>query len=154
MIGGDFFGPIALLEKAPGFFWYGIHSAEMLYASLGTGCRQVTARRSGPYDLIVGEWADGRIGTIRGNRTGNSSFGGVVHREKSSHVFNVSDTTKPYYASLLEEVMRFLAGETPITPEESLEVIRFLEAANESVETAWSRRSRSSRPHPFRARIS
>ena len=43
---------------------------------------------------------------------------------------------KPYFASLLEEVMKmFQEGSVPIDLEESYEVIRFIEAANESRET-------------------
>ncbi len=134
--GGDFYGPMALQEQSPGYFWYGIHCVEMLYATLGTGCREVTASREGAHDFLVGKWADGRIGTIRGNRTGNNGFGGVVHREKKSSVFDVSTTTTPYYASLLGEIVRFFTSDEVLIPmEESLETIAFIEAANRSCDT-------------------
>ncbi len=133
--GGDFHGPMAFVDKAPGYFWYGIHTVEMLYATMGVGCREVTAFREGPYDVIVGKWADGRIGTVRGNRTGNNSFGGTIHREKRSRSFDVSTAAKPYYASLLDQILPFFhGGLAGVAFEESLEVIRFLEAANESAE--------------------
>lgn len=131
--GGDFFGPMALIEVLPGFFWYGIHTVEMLYATLGAGCREVAVTRDGANDLIVAQWADGRIATARGHRTGNNQFGGTIHREKGSQAVNVSTSPKPYYASLLEKVLAFLNGSDVLDFEQSVEVIRFLEAANESV---------------------
>jgi len=133
--GGDFYGPLTILDQLPGYFWYGIHTAELLYAVFGKGCREVLARRIGGQDIILGTWGDGRFGTIRGNRTGNNGFGGTIHREKKSRAFDVSTSSKPYYASLLEEIRRFIDGEEVIDPEESVEIIRFLEAANESVAT-------------------
>lgn len=131
--GGDFFGPMKLIDVLPGFFWYGIHTIEMLYATLGTGCCEVAVTRSGPNDLILAQWADGRIATARGHRTGNGQFGGTIHREKGSQAVNDSTSPKPYYAGLLENVVAFLNGADVLDLSESVEVIRFLEAANESV---------------------
>jgi len=134
--GGDFYGPMAFQDKLPGYFWYGIHFVEMLYATLGAGCVEVTAKREGAQDIALGRWADGRFGTVRGNRSGAHTFGGTIHRETKSTWFDVSASPKPYYASLLEKILPFFqTGKTPIPFEESVEVIRFLEAANESAET-------------------
>lgn len=136
VVGGDFYGPMAFQEKAPGFYWYGIHSVEMLFAVMGADWKTVEVIRNGDYDLIIGVRSDGAIGTVRGNRTGNNSFGGTIHREKRSQVFDVSTASKPFYASLLEQVIPFLKGEqAPVSLCESVKVIRFLEAANEAVET-------------------
>lgn len=135
IVGGDFFGPMAFQEKNPGYFWYGIHCVEMLYETMGPGCQEVTTFRRGDYDLIVGQWPDGRIGTIRGNRAGNNGFGGVIHREKKSYLFDVTKTPVPYYASLLQQIMRFFLSGEEITPlAESVEAIAFIEAANRSAE--------------------
>lgn len=136
IIGADFYGPMAIEPTQPGLFWYGIHTVEMLFAALGKGCVQVTATTNDDHDLIVGVWEDGRIGTIRGNRSGNSQFGGVVHRKQGTQFVDVYSHKKPYFASLLEEVMKmFQEGSVSIDLEESYEVIRFIEAANESRET-------------------
>jgi len=43
-----------------------------LYAVMGTGCRQVTRFRTEDLDMVVGTWADGRIGTFRDLRGGKS----------------------------------------------------------------------------------
>ena len=58
---------------------------------------------------------------------------GLVHFEKNTAVVNVQAQTKPFYASLSEAFLAFFqGGATPIDPEETIEIIRFIEAANES----------------------
>lgn len=134
--GGDFYGPMQLVEKCPGYFWYGIHSVEMLYAAMGTGCSKVLAVREQMHDVIVGRWSDGRLGTVRGNRVGNKAFGGVIHHATNSRSFEVSAGSKPYYASLLEKVIPFFrGGDEVVSPAETVEIIAFLDAANRSATT-------------------
>jgi len=136
IIGADCYGPMALEPSQPGLFWYGIHSVEMLYAILGKGCRSLTSAMNADYDLIVGEWADGRIGTIRGNRIGNGSFGALIHGSKGNRLADISAYPKPFYASLLEQIIQFFrTGECGMSFTETVEIIRFIEAANESRRT-------------------
>lgn len=132
IIGVDCYGPLEL-EPTHGLFWYGIHTAEMLFSVLGQGCIQVTSIKNDDHDLIVGEWKDGRIGTIRGNRKENKTFGALIHREKATQFVDINAQAKPFYASLLEQIMiMFQSGKSPIDLQETLEVIRFVEAASES----------------------
>lgn len=136
IIGMDCYGPMTLQATQPGLFWYGIHTVEMLFSVLGTSCRQVKATTSEQHDLVVGLWADGRIGTIRGNRSGNHQFGAMLHREQGSQFVDIQAYSKPYYASLLEQIMIMFAGGAPaVQPEETKQIIRFIEAANESRQT-------------------
>lgn len=136
IIGIDVYGPMALESTQPGLFWYGIHTVEMLFAVLGKECLRVSAVTNKDHDVIVGEWADGKIGTVRGNRRGNGKFGGVLHREKGSRFIDVQANPKPYYASLLERIMPFFQSRQPdIDIEETLAVVRFIEAANKSRQT-------------------
>lgn len=134
--GVDCYGPMALQPTQPGLFWYGIHTVEMLFAVMGTGCVEVTATTTEDHDLVVGRWADGRVGTVRGNRKNNGQFGAVLHGEKGSVFVDVYAHAKPYYASMLERILEtFKTGKPAIDPEETIEIIRFIEAANESRET-------------------
>lgn len=136
IIGVDTYGPMELQSTQPGFYWYGIHAADMLYRSMGKGCKEVTVTTNADHDLAVGVWEDGRVGTLRGNRKGNRRFGALIHREQGTEHVDVYADGKPYYASMLEEVIRmFQTGAAPIDLTETLEVIAFLEAANESRET-------------------
>lgn len=134
--GMDCYGPTAHQETQPGLFWYGVHTVDMLYEGMGRGCVQVTATGSEHHDLVVGRWRDGRVGTIRGNRAGNSRFGALVHRADGTAAVDVHAHAKPYYASLLERIMTmFQGGGAAIRLEETLEIVRFIEAANESLAT-------------------
>lgn len=136
VIGADCYGPMDLQQTQPGLFWYGVHMADMLYAAMGQGCQQVTAASTEDHDVIVGEWSDGRIGTIRGNRKGNRTFGALIHSQTNSIYANVNADAKPYYAALLEAVMLMFTGGAPGTdPLETVEIVRFMEAANESRQT-------------------
>lgn len=50
----DCYGPLDIQPTQRGLFWYGVHSAEMLFRTLGTGCVKVSAITSGDHDLITG----------------------------------------------------------------------------------------------------
>ncbi|HET6384690.1 MAG TPA: gfo/Idh/MocA family oxidoreductase, partial [Armatimonadota bacterium] len=119
----------------PGLFWYGIHTVEMLYATMGPGCERLTATRTEDHELVVGTWSDGRIGTVRGHRNASGSFGALIHRKKGLQFVDAYNHPRPAYAGLLERVLAmFRTGTSAIHPVETLEVIRFIEAANESRE--------------------
>lgn len=126
------FGPAELLSDYPGLFWYGIHSAEMLFSFMGTGC---TAARCMAYpegDVVVGEWDDGRIGVLRGTRLARGDFGCVLHTDAGTRCA-IAGSVPPYYYMMLQEVVSFFqSGEPPIDIAETFEIIAFLEAADRS----------------------
>jgi hypothetical protein len=134
ILGADCSGPLELQPTQPGLFWYGIHTVEMLYAALGEGCQSVRAIRHDRQEWVVGQWKDGRIGTVRGNRTGGSDFYTVLHRQRGSGGVNALGVH--YNAGHQQLLKCFIAmargGKPPIQPSLTLELIRFLEAANES----------------------
>lgn len=130
--GADFAGPMTLQPTQPGFFWYGIHTVEMVYAALGRGCRDVTVHSAPDHDLAVGRWEDGRIGVARGNRCGNGAFVGVLHRERGQQWIDTSIGT-PAHQRLAAAILEFFrGGPPPVSLPETVEIMRFLEAANES----------------------
>jgi hypothetical protein len=127
------FGPVELLADYRDYFWYGIHSAEILYAMMGKGCKKVQTFNTEKIDVIVGIWEDGRIGTLKGSRVGADNFGCTVTTNKITKSGPASYEI-PYYALLLKKVIPFFqTGQSPIAIEESLEVIAFLEAASQSL---------------------
>jgi len=131
IVGGDFYGPMVRLPEPPGFFWYGIHSVEMLFTALGPDFKEVSVHSEEKHDLIIGRWRDGRLGTIRGNRVGNNTFGGTIHFEKASVSFDSTQSETPFYASLLRAVVRFLQdGKPPVAMSESVRIVEFIETAN------------------------
>lgn len=135
-VGCEAFGPMAILDDFPGLFWYGIHSAEVLFSKMGTGCREVSVNRTDNVDMVTGVWEDGRIGTLYGHRfPGVNTFGATVYTNKSVQQ-GIAQGAPPWYALLLKEILPFFkTGQSPIDPKETLEIIAFLEAANTSRET-------------------
>ncbi len=129
VLGADTFSPATIEKTHPDLFWYGIHGVEMLYAVMGTGCRSVYRSCTPDADLVIGEWADGRIGTFRGTRKGKADFGGTAFCEKA----NVQLGPFTGYVPLLEEVVKFFqSGIPPVAASETLELIAFMEAADRS----------------------
>lgn len=132
------FGRAALLEDYPGLFWYGVHSAEVLFSFMGPGCE--TARCIGypNTDLVVGEWRDGRLGVMRGTRLTHDEFGCVVHTDSATKV-GLAKPQPPYYQLMLEHVVRFFeTGRSPIDIRETLEITAFIEAAERSRDSGGS----------------
>ena len=129
VLGADTYSPAVLEKTHPDFFWYGVHGVETLYTVMGTGCKSVTRVSTPNTDIVVGIWGDGRTGTFRGTRTGKHDYGGTVFTEDGNKVLG------PYggYAPLLVDIIKyFKTGEMPVTPEETIEIFAFMEAADES----------------------
>lgn len=129
IFGADTYSPATLEGTHPDLFWYGIHGVETLYTLMGTGCKQVSRVYTPDTDMVVGVWNDGRIGTFRGTRTGKHIYGGTAFGEKGSA--SVGDYGG--YNPLLVQIIEFFrTGVVPVSPEETLEIYAFMEAAQVS----------------------
>jgi len=132
IIGADFAGPMAWNPPQTGYFWYGVHAVEMIYTALGVGCHSVTVTSNENHDVLVGLWKDGRIGVARGNRAGNNAFAGRLCREKGYQPIDVKTTSTAAHDLAKAILAFFQGGPTPVSLDETVELTRFLEAANES----------------------
>jgi hypothetical protein len=123
------FGPEHLEPHHPDLFWYGIHAIEMLYTLLGPGCEKVTRVKTDSADTVTGTWKDGRVGTMRGLIQGRQDYGAVAFGMKA-----LLATPVPFrsdYRNLVIEIVKFFqTGVPPIPPDETLEIIAFMEAAD------------------------
>jgi len=128
-IAGAFtFGPENFEPHHPDLFWYGIHAVEMLYALLGPGCEKVTRVKTDSGDTVVGTWKDGRIGTMRGLIQGKQDYGAVVFGMKA--VVATPVPMRSDYRNLVMQIVKFFqTGVPPIPPDETLEMMAFMEAA-------------------------
>ena len=129
VLGADMFSPASLESTHPDLFWYGIHGVEPLIAVMGTGCREVVRVHNPDTDIVVGTWQDGRMGTFRGTRTGKHDYGGRVFTQAGNVALG------PYngYEPLLKEIIKYFeTGKVPVSPEETIEIFAFMEAADES----------------------
>jgi predicted dehydrogenase len=129
VLGCDVFSPCSLEEHHPDLYWYGVHGVEMLFTIMGTGCQSVQRAQTKNYELVVGVWKDGRIGTFRGLRAGKSDYGSLVYGSKGI----VRGGGYEGYGHLVDEIVKFFkTGKTPVSPEETIEIFTFMTAADES----------------------
>ena len=129
VVGADAYSPAHLEETHPDLFWYGIHGVEILFTVMGAGCQNVRRIASDSTDVVVGTWADGRVGTFRGMRSGESGYGGTAFGADSIAVLGYPSG----YAPLVEAVAAFFrTGDVPVPPEETIEIFAFMTAADVS----------------------
>ena len=132
VLAAEAFGPAALLPDYPGLFWYGIHGAEILFSTMGPGCASARCIAYPDLDVVIGEWEDGRMGVLRGTRIEDRQFGCVLHTADGTRC-GIAGSQPPYYYLLLRQVMAFFqTGVSPIDVHETLDIIAFLEAAEQS----------------------
>ena len=124
--------PCSIEPSHPDLFWYGIHGIEPLFTILGTGCQTVTRVHTPDIDVVTGIWEGDRIGIFRGmrlNGKGYGDYGGKAFGEKGTKELGGYKGYDP----LLKEIVKFFqTGIPPVTPEETLEIFAFMEAADES----------------------
>lgn len=129
VVGASAFSPCKLEPTHPDLFWYGIHGVETLYTVMGTGCKQVSRIHNEGTDVVTGIWDDDRIGIFRGTRTGKGGFGGTAFGENGTMALGPYQGYKPL---LLEIVKFFETGIVPVSSKETMEILTFMEAADES----------------------
>lgn len=130
VLGAFTYSPAPTQERHTDLFWYGIHGVELLYTVMGPGCEEVThIHHTDKEDLVVGFWGNGRVGTFRGIREGRRDYGGTVFTRAA----NISLGTFGGYKPLVEQIVVFFrTGEAPVSPQETIELYTFMEAAQES----------------------
>ncbi len=132
VIGASAWSPCPTEPHHPDLFWYGVHGVEMLYALMGPGCESVRNWHTAEADVVVGRWRGGRMGVFRGIRKGKAGYGATAFGEKGIR----STAPAPHsYRPLVEEMVKFFrTGVPPVSPEELVEVLGFMQAAEVSKE--------------------
>ncbi|MEO7299385.1 MAG: Gfo/Idh/MocA family oxidoreductase [Verrucomicrobiota bacterium] len=122
-------GPAHKEPHHPDLFWYGIHPTEALFTVMGTGCESVVRTATADTDVVTGIWKDGKVGTLRGLRNASEPYRMTVFGSKAV----LDKKLEGDYTPFLREVMKFFqTGIAPVSPEETLEIFAFMEAADES----------------------
>jgi len=126
----DAFSPCPIEPHHPDLYWYGVHGVETLFTIMGPGCRSVVRVHAEHSDVVVGLWSDGRIGTFRGTREGPHTYGATAFGAKG----NTNNVGRfEGYEPLIAEIAKFFkTGKPPVTAEQTLEIMAFMEAADES----------------------
>lgn len=123
------YGPASMEPSHPDLFWYGIHPSEVLFTVLGTGCESVVRVHTPDTDVVTGIWTGGRTGVLYGLR--NQKTGYQVTKFGTKAI--VTQKSGGDYTPMLREIIKFFqTGVAPVTPETTLELYAFMEAADES----------------------
>ncbi len=128
IVGYSVYGPSPTEPHHPDLMWYGIHGVEMLFTLMGRGCESVSRASTANEDVVVGKWKDGRLGVMRGFRNGLRDYGITLFSDK-----NVlqSEPRPNLHGPLLVEIAKFFrTGIPPVNPEETQEMMAFIEAAD------------------------
>jgi len=115
----------------PPLFFEGIHPVEALFTVLGSGCESVNCVHTADTEVATGLWSGGRTGVVYGLRTHKAPVGTTVFGQNGS----MTDTTYRLegFAPLVRQIITFFqTRESPVRPEATLEIIAFMEAADQS----------------------
>ena len=124
------YGPSPIEEHHPDLFWYGIHPTEALFTVLGRGCESVSRTHTADTDVVTGTWSDGRTGVLHALRTKPTPHRVTIF---GANGFAEQKSAGDSYAPLVREIVRFFqTGVAPVSIEETVEIIAFMEAADES----------------------
>jgi hypothetical protein len=134
VLGADVYGPSPIEKTHPTLFWYGIHSVETLCTILGMGCKNVVRVFNDDTDISVGTWPDNRLGVNRAMRVGQRGSGGTAFGDKGISKLEAAPGeneggVNPAYKKMIDF---FSTGIVPVSEEQTLEVLAFMEAADES----------------------
>lgn len=126
------YSPCDTEEHHPELFWYGIHGVESLFTVMGTGCETVQrgTQTNGMVE-VTGIWSNGRKGIYREEKSKVTSqnYRGTARGDKGEAQVGAFDG----YLPLAVEIMKFFqTGIAPVSPDETIEIVAFMEAAQES----------------------
>lgn len=129
VLSAETFCPVNVEPHHPELFWYGIHGVESLFTVMGEGCETVRRGTNAEGRIeVTGTWKGGRTGVFR-QASDNKGYGGVARGEKDEAPVGAYDG----YAPMLVEVITFFqTGVSPVPERETIEILAFMEAAEES----------------------
>jgi predicted dehydrogenase len=129
IVGCESWSPCHLEQHHPDLYWYGIHGVEELYTVMGVGCQSVQTTIADSAEVVTGVWKNGRVGTFRGLKTGKLDYGVVIFGEKKV----VTSLGFEGYQPLDSAIATFFVTHKEAVPhDETLEIMAFMEAADES----------------------
>lgn len=145
VLGCDVYGGCPTEPHHAELYWHALHSIETLFTIMGPGCESVRCISTPLAESITGVWADGRVGTYRGIKTGALKYSATVFGDKGvstagiyghgvpvKGIVPVNDKYMGYEGIAREMGKFFKGGAVPVSAGETLEIFAFMEAAHES----------------------
>lgn len=145
VLGCEIYGGCPTVPHHSELYWHALHSIETIYSIMGTGCVSVSCTSTPVAESITGTWSDGRLATYRGIKKGAVKYSGTVFGEKGVSVTGVyghgvpvkgvvptNDKYMGYEGIAIEIAKFFKGGPVPVSIKETMEILAFMEAAQES----------------------
>lgn len=127
--------PLAIEPTQGRYFWYAIHGAEMLFRILGSNYTELDVKLEENYEVLIGKWENGVVGEVKCIQDDQPFEVHIETDDRPYHIY-IADGAVPFYASLLQHMVTFFrTGKSPISTNETLAIIQFLESADHQYET-------------------
>ena len=131
-----FHGPVELLSDFPGYFWYGVHLAEIGFEIFGQGCQleNIQVSHTENLDTVMCPWSNGRALVLYGYRNYKEhNWGGMLYTHEKKIETTAVDRP-PGYAVLLDKILQFFKNrQSPIDSAEMIEVVALLAEINKKM---------------------
>lgn len=125
----EVYGGQAKKDNIPGWFFYGIHAVEMLFALMGQGHADIVYRKQGDAEIATCAWKSGALGTVTELSKGDKPFGFTYFGEKATRAALIDG--KNNYRDMLRQIVAFFkTRQAPVPIGETIETIRFIEKVN------------------------
>ena len=123
------YGPAPIEPHVPDLFYYGVHATETLFTVIGPGCETVANTHTPDTDVVTGTWSGGRTGVVYALRNGRQGYGVTAFGTTGI----VDDREERDYLGLTRQILQFFrTRQAPFPIQETLEIMAFMEAAEES----------------------
>lgn len=145
VLGCEMYGGCPTVPHHSELYWHALHSIETIYSIMGPGCVSVSCVSTPVAESITGIWSDGRVATYRGIKKGAVKYSGTVFGEKGVSVAGIyghgvpvkgivptNDKYMGYEGIAIEIAKFFKGGAVPVSTNETMEILAFMEAAHES----------------------
>lgn len=117
------------------WFYYGVHAVEMLGSVVGTGAEWVQRHVFDTRDVVVVGYADGTSAVVETLRDAKYVFHLTAYGADGWASIEVKDSLG-FYTNTMSEVVKMVQnGRSPLSREQTLEVLAILHAGNRSAET-------------------
>ncbi|MFW5980716.1 MAG: Gfo/Idh/MocA family protein, partial [Halanaerobiaceae bacterium] len=130
---GYSYGPLGEAPAGSNIVWYGVHAFEMLERAMGTGAKNVYTKEDKAGVVVAIEYPEKRRGIVELTR-GAYVYGGCLRTNEKAAPFVVN--TSRIYTDQLKEIASFFRGNNPpLELEDTLEIMKLLDAAERSLQT-------------------
>jgi len=129
--GVELSGPLSFQETQPGYFWYGIHTIEMLFAILGPDFQSLEVHCSEHMDQVDVCSVSGIPCRLELDKEKPPFSGTLICGSRRIPLPSSATVEEPFYRSLLKEVLLFFNTREPVVClSETLRLIAFVAEAN------------------------